>query len=84
MNGNLSRLLAVVIVLQGLILLGQWTGTHYGTPAYGQLADPGAQRAAAIDEMKATNAKLDKLIGILESGQLQVKLTTPDENKKAR
>ena len=84
MNRNLSRSLVVVLILQGIILLGLWTGGHYGTPAYGQIADPAAQRAATVEELKATNAKLDKLIGILESGQLQVKVATPDENKKAK
>lgn len=84
MKSHLSKWLAAIVGLQALILLGQWTAGSYGTPAYGQMADPAAQRAAILDEMKSSNSKLDKLISILESGQLQVKVATPDENKKAK
>ena len=37
--------------------------------------------ATLSDEIKSTNSRLDKLIGILESGNLQVKVVSPDERK---
>jgi hypothetical protein len=77
-----TRLLGVVIVLQGMILAGQWFGGGYLTsPAHAQVADPGRDRQQMLDEMKQTNAKLDKLIELLQKGDLQVKVVQPDETK---
>jgi hypothetical protein len=74
-----NRLLAVVIVLQGLLLAGQWLGAPaLVTPAQAQ-PDPNRDRWLMIDQMKETNAKLDRLIGILEGGNLQVRTVSPDE-----
>lgn len=73
-----ARLLGVVLVLQGLILLGQWTGGPRIATAEAQLPDPGAQRIAMTDELKKTNDKLDKLISLLESGKVQVTAVMPD------
>lgn len=76
-----TKLLVVIAVLQGLVLLGQWTGASLLAPAQAQIPDAGAQRAQMIEEIKALGAKMDKLIETLESGKVQVKLATPDENK---
>jgi hypothetical protein len=35
-----------------------------------------------IEGIKTTNDKLDKLIEVLKSGDLQVRVVTPDDNKK--
>ena len=79
-----SKLLTVVIVLQGLILAGQWvSGPGLATPAMAQVSDPGAQRIQMIDQLEVLNDKMDKLIGILESGNLQVRVAPPDESKVA-
>jgi hypothetical protein len=77
-----SRLLCVVVVLQGLILLGQWTGNGPVTPAFGQIPDAGNQRQAMVDELKAVNTKLDRIAGLLESGKIQVMVQMPDEKKE--
>lgn len=76
-----TRLLVVVIVLQGLMLLGQWTSAGPVSSAYGQVADPGSQRIAMIEQLKTLNGKMDKLIEIMSSGNLQVKVAPPDEKK---
>lgn len=76
-----NRLLVVVIVLQALVLLGQWTGMPRVAPATAQIPDGGNQRQAMVDEQRATNAKLDKLIDLLQSGQVQVKVAAPEEKK---
>jgi hypothetical protein len=79
---NATRLLVVVVALQTMILAGQWLGgPSYVSPAQAQIPDAGAQRQQMVDELKTTNAKLDKLISILESGKLQVIAVTPEEKK---
>ena len=73
-----NRILSVVLVLQGLILAGQWVGAPRLQSAEAQVSDPGAQRIAMVEEQKKTNDKLDKLINLLESGKVQVTATMPD------
>jgi hypothetical protein len=80
---NSSRLLVVIIVLQALTLLGQWTGSPRIAPASAQIPDTGGQRLQMIDELKATNQKLDRLVSLLESGKLQVITSMPDEKDDA-
>lgn len=77
-----SQLLAVVIVLQALILATLWFGGPLQS-AQAQIPDAGAQRDQLIDQAKQTNAKLDQLIGILQSGKLQVIVGKPDDTKDA-
>ena len=78
MNRTSHKLLTAVIVLQGLTLLGQWTSMP---AAKAEVPDPANRQMQMIDGIKSTNDKLDKLISILESGDLQVKVITPDEKK---
>lgn len=77
-----TRLLGVIVVLQGLILAGQWVGAPgYLTSANAQISDPGRDRQQLLDEIRVTNGKLDKMIDILRSGDLQVRVVQPDETK---
>jgi hypothetical protein len=77
-----TRILTIVLTLQGLILLGQWTsGAFYQTPAAAAFGDTGDRIVELVDQQKQTNQKLDKLIGILEGGNLQVHVAKPDEKK---
>lgn len=79
---NASRLLVVVVVLQGMILAGQWLGNpSYVSPAQAQIPDAGAQRQQIIDELKSVNAKLDKISSLMESGKMQVQTVSVDEKK---
>jgi hypothetical protein len=72
-----SNLLVIILVLQVLILCGQWFG---GLPqAQAQIPDAGAQRNEIIDNLKDVNAKLDKLVDILQNGVVQVKVARPDD-----
>jgi hypothetical protein len=75
------KLLAVVVVLQGIILLGQWTGSGYLTSAAAQIPDPANRQMQMVDELKSVNGKLDTLIDLLKGGDLQVKVAKSDENK---
>jgi len=80
-----AKLLTIVIVLQALILVGQWLGApSLVTPAQAQIPDAGGQRQEMISLIKGTNDKLDRLIAILESGKLEVRVAGADENKAGR
>ena len=76
-----NKLLTGVLVLQGLILIGQWTGTGYLTTAQAQVPDPANRQMQMIDELKELNNKMDKVVTILQGGDLQVKVVKPDEEK---
>ena len=82
-----TRLLVVIIVLQAVMILGQWTGQARVSSATAQAeaapvaSDPGTRQLAIIDELKELNSKMDKLIDIMGSGNLQVKVVPPDEKK---
>ena len=76
-----NKLLVGVLVLQGLILIGQWTGTGYLTSAQAQIPDPANRQMQMVDELKELNTKMDKLVGILEGGDLQVKVAKSDDEK---
>lgn len=78
MNGTQTKLLACMLVLQVLILAGQWTGTSLPV-AQAQVPDAGAQRITIIEELRASNAKLEKMVDILQSGKLQVQVVQPDK-----
>jgi hypothetical protein len=73
----MKRMLTVVVVLQVVQLVGQWTGTSFVAPAQAQIPDSAAIRVQMLDEIKTTNAKLDKLIDLLESGHVQVSMVEP-------
>jgi hypothetical protein len=77
------KILVVVMVLQALALLTLWTGRDVLPVAQGQVIDSGGQRMEQIAQQKLTNEKLDRLIALLESGDLQVKVVASDEDDKA-
>lgn len=80
-----TQLLTVVVILQALILAGQWLGSPtVATPAHAQILDAGAQQYQMIKELQALNGKMDRLVGILESGKLEVRVAGADENKAGR
>jgi hypothetical protein len=69
--------LAVVVVMQGLILATLWTGGPAARPASAQVPDAGAQQQQVIDQLKATNEKLDKVLDLLAGGNLRVQMGPP-------
>lgn len=74
-----NRWLAAVVVLQSIMLLTLWVGGPALPQASAQVPDAGAQRLAMIEELRGTNARLDKVITLLNSGELQVRVTTSDD-----
>jgi hypothetical protein len=84
MNNSKSttKWLGIVVALQCVILLTLWGAGPSATVARADgIPDAGDQRNQMIDQMKATNDKLDKLLALLSSGDLQVKLAKPDDAK---
>ena len=77
-----NKLLVAVIALQGLVLIGQWSGgTSMLSTAQAQVPDPANRQMQMIDELKSLNGKMDDLIGVLRSGDLQVKVAKTEEDK---
>ena len=80
-----TKLLTAVIVLQALILAGQWLGAPgVVAPAHAVIPDEGGQRLEIINQVKGTNDRLDRVISILESGKLEVHVVQADDNKAGR
>ena len=80
-----TKLLTVVVILQGLILLGQWLGApSVLSPAQAQIPDAGGQRSQIIRELEQLNAKTDKMLGLLDSGKLQVQVVNEKPAAPAR
>lgn len=79
---NSSKILIAVAVMQAMTLLAVWGGRPTWEPtAQAQIPDPGAQNLQVIDQLKALNGKMDRLLGLLESGKLQVRMVSPDDKK---
>ena len=76
-----NKLLATVVVLQGLILIGQWTGGGYLPSAQAQVPDPANRQMQMIEELKGLNTKMDQVVSILQGGDLQVKVAKSEETK---
>ena len=75
-----TKLLTVVVILQGLILMGQWLGApSVLSPAQAQVPDAGGQRAQIIRELEQLNAKTDKMLSLLDSGKLQVQVVNNEK-----
>ena len=78
-----TRLLVIVIALQLLIVAGQWLdGPRMLPTAQAEPFNAGADRQAMVDQLKSIDSKLDSMVSILNSGNLQVKVVQPDEHKK--
>jgi hypothetical protein len=83
---KVEKLLAVILVLQVITILNQWFGGPINC-AQAQIPDAGAQRNEIIDQLKTSNdtlkgmdEKLEKMLGLFQSGKVQVQLSKPDDN----
>jgi len=83
MSTNTNRLLAAVLVLQVLTLAGQLGGRAASNEVRADLPpDPAAMRLQQTEELKAMNQKLDRLVSVLESGRLEVKVSNLNDINK--
>ena len=74
-----SRWLGIIVLLQIVTMLSQWTAIPN---ARAQVPDAGAQQQQIIDQLRGTNEKLEKVISILSSGKLQVRMAKSDDSKE--
>ncbi len=75
-----KKWLAILLGLQAATLLTLWGACPSATPAMADgIPDAGAQREQMVEQLKATNEKLDKLISVLSGGDLRVRLAKPDD-----
>ena len=81
MNTRTNKLLGAIVVLQGLILLGQWSGGVSLPQAAAQVPDPANRQMQMIDQLTQINGKLDQVVQVLQGGDLQVKVVKAEENK---
>ncbi|HEX8911522.1 MAG TPA: hypothetical protein VF796_04110 [Humisphaera sp.] len=82
MKTTTHKVMAGVIVLQGLLLAAAWSGQSAAV-ARGEvnLPDPGARQLQMIDELKTLNAKVDRLNAALLGGELTVKVAKEKDAK---
>lgn len=69
-----KKLITAVLALQILTVVGLWTGQPRGTEAQAAIPDPGAQREAQVAEQKKTNENLEKLMELLKSGEVKIRV----------
>ncbi len=77
-----SRWLGIIVALQIATIIGQWAAVPGATPTMAQVPDAGAQQQQIIEQLKNVNEKLDQLVTLLGSGNLQVKLAKSDDSKR--
>lgn len=75
-----DRVLFAVVAVQAVVI-GYLALNPSQPAAMAQIPDQGAQLLQVIEQSKQTNAKLDRIIAILESGKLQVKVAADKEDK---
>lgn len=78
-----SKMLGFVIVMQIVIMLGQWMGqpAPHTASADVQLPNPSERQLAILDELKTLNGKIDHLIEVAQSGDMKVEVTKVDRSK---
>ncbi|MEO6434397.1 MAG: hypothetical protein ABIP55_01375 [Tepidisphaeraceae bacterium] len=78
-----NKLLAAIVVLQGVILIGQWTGGGAAVlpQALAQVPDPANRQMQMIEQLSLLNGKVDQIVTILQSGDVQVKVAKTEETK---
>ena len=94
-NGYTQFCLTAIVILLTLLIIGLWANLHWMdlTPTAGaaQAADgrylqgipnAGAQRLAILKAIQTTNNKLDKIITMLNSGQIKVVIAKPQKDEK--
>lgn len=78
-----SKMLGFVIVMQVVIMLGQWMGQPAPRTASAdvQLPNPSERQLAILDELKTLNGKMDRLLEVAQSGDMKVEVTKVDRSK---
>jgi hypothetical protein len=75
---KVNKLLAAALVIQAGVIIGLWYGPA-AQPARAEIPDAGAQTVQIIQLLSSTNDKLDRIIGVLQSGDLKATVVKPDD-----
>ena len=94
-DGYTQFCLTAIVILMTLLIIGLWANSHWmnltSTAGVAQAADSqnlqgipnaGAQRLAILKAIQTTNNKLDKIITMLNSGQIKVVIAKPQKDEK--
>ncbi|HEY2587186.1 MAG TPA: hypothetical protein VGI81_15680 [Tepidisphaeraceae bacterium] len=78
-----SKMLAFVLVMQVVIVIGQWAGQPAARTAHADvnIPNPGERQLAILDELRTLNGKMDRLLTVVQSGDMKVEVTKVDRNK---
>lgn len=78
-----SKMLAFVLVMQVVIVIGQWAGQPAARTARADvnIPNPGERQLAILDELRTLNGKMDRLLTVVQSGDMKVEVTKVDRNK---
>jgi len=75
---KINKAMSIVMVVQAMVIIGLWYGPS-AQPARAEIPDTGAQQAQVIQLLTDNNAKLDKIIELMQSGKLQFQVAKPDD-----
>lgn len=78
-----SKILGFVLVMQVVIVIGQWAGQPAARSAKADvnIPNPGERQLAIVDELRTLNGKMDRLLSVVQSGDMKVEVTKVDRNK---
>jgi outer membrane murein-binding lipoprotein Lpp len=81
MQTKTQKLLTGVLVLQGLLLAGQFSSRPAAAEARGEVAlsNPSERQLQMVEELKSLNAKMDKLTSMLGNGEVTVKVAKDEK-----
>jgi hypothetical protein len=85
MRNHTNKFLVAIIALQGVLIVGLWSGQPNAAHAKvdsAALPDPGARQLQMIDELKAMNGKLERLNTLIQSGEVTVKVKNQEQPKR--
>ena len=78
-----SKMFAFVLVMQVVIVIGQWAGQPAARTARADvnIPNPGERQLAILDELRSINGKMDRLLTVVQSGDMKVEVTKVDRSK---
>jgi len=82
MQSNKSqKLITGVLLLQGLVLAGQFFSQPSAAQARGEgnISNPSERQLQMVEELKSLNAKVDKLTSMLAGGEVTVKVAKDEK-----
>jgi hypothetical protein len=78
MKGN--KFLIGAVMVQAAVIIGLWFGPA-ARPARADIPDAGGQLIQVAQLLTASNAKLDRIIDLLQGGKLQVHVVKSDDDQ---